>query len=43
MNSVSLNIPENISDYLPVLIPLIVLQLVLIVLAVRDIFKTRTV
>lgn len=39
MNSVSLNIPENMSDYLPVLIPLIVLQLVLIILAVRDILK----
>lgn len=39
MNSVSLNIPENMSDYLPVLIPLIVLQLVLIILAVRNILK----
>ncbi len=39
MNSVSLNIPENMSDHLPVLIPLIVLQLVLIILAVRDILK----
>lgn len=39
MNSFSLNVPENISDYLPILIPLILLQLILIVLAVRDILK----
>ena len=39
MNSFSLNVLENISDYLPILIPLILLQLILIVLAVRDILK----
>ncbi|MFR3733369.1 MULTISPECIES: PLD nuclease N-terminal domain-containing protein [Enterococcus] len=39
MNSFSLIVPENISDYLPILIPLILLQLILIVLAVRDILK----
>ena len=39
MNSVSLNITENMTDYMPVLIPLIVLQFVLIIME----FKTRTV
>ena len=39
MDSVQLNIPNNMADYLPILIPLIILQLVLIVLSVRDILK----
>lgn len=39
MDGVQLNIPNDMADYLPILIPLIILQLVLIVLSVRDILK----
>lgn len=39
MMNLSPNIPENFGDYLPIVIPILLLQLILIVLAIRDILK----